>query len=103
MTLAEFLGKQFIRVIQWNESEEGTLSYRFPMRDMEIENGGQLTVRESQLALFVNEGRIADEGAGRLPRRFPRLSMAPTWTGESIAPPAAIRWKRISTTAGAAS
>ena len=30
------------------------------MQDMEIENGGQLTVRESQLALFVNEGRIAD-------------------------------------------
>jgi membrane protease subunit (stomatin/prohibitin family) len=60
VTLGEFLGKQFIRVIQWNESDEGTLSYRYPMQDMEIENGGQLTVRESQLALFVNEGKIAD-------------------------------------------
>src|SRR5580693_4539600 len=30
------------------------------MQDMEIENGGQLTVRESQMAAFVNEGRIAD-------------------------------------------
>jgi membrane protease subunit (stomatin/prohibitin family) len=39
---------------------EDVLSYRYPMQDMEIENGGQLTVRESQLALFVNEGRIAD-------------------------------------------
>jgi len=62
MALADFISKQFIRVIQWNETEDGdgVLSYRYPMQDMEIENGGQLTVRESQLALFVNEGRIAD-------------------------------------------
>jgi membrane protease subunit (stomatin/prohibitin family) len=62
MGLADFISKQFIRVIQWNETEDGdgVLSYRYPMQDMEIENGGQLTVRESQLALFVNEGRIAD-------------------------------------------
>jgi membrane protease subunit (stomatin/prohibitin family) len=30
------------------------------MQDMEIQNGGQLTVRESQVALFVNEGKVAD-------------------------------------------
>lgn len=60
MTLASFISKQFIRVIQWNEDDEGLLSYRYPMQDMEIENGGQLTVRESQVALFVNEGKIAD-------------------------------------------
>jgi membrane protease subunit (stomatin/prohibitin family) len=60
VTLSDFISKQFIRVIQWNETVEGVLSYRYPMQDMEIENGGQLTVRESQLALFVNEGRIAD-------------------------------------------
>jgi membrane protease subunit (stomatin/prohibitin family) len=36
------------------------LAYRYPMEDMEIQNGGQLTVRESQLALFVDEGKIAD-------------------------------------------
>jgi len=60
VTLGSFISKQFIRVIQWNETAEGELSYRYPMQDMEIENGGQLTVRESQLAVFVNEGRIAD-------------------------------------------
>ena len=60
MPLSQFISKQFIRVIQWNEYVEGILSFRYPMQDMEIENGGQLTVRESQLALFVNEGRIAD-------------------------------------------
>ena len=60
MTLKQFLAKQFIDVIQWNESEDGMLAYRYPMEDMEIQNGGQLTVRESQLALFVNEGKVAD-------------------------------------------
>ena len=60
MPLSQFISKQFIRVIQWNEDDEGMLSCRYPMQDMEIENGGQLTVRESQLALFVNEGKIAD-------------------------------------------
>ena len=60
VTLGQFLGKQFIRVIEWNEPEDGILAYRFPMRDLEIENGGRLTVSESQMAAFVNEGRIAD-------------------------------------------
>ena len=58
--LSQFLAKQFIDVIQWNEPEDGVLSYRYPMQDMEIMNGGQLTVRESQMAAFINEGRIAD-------------------------------------------
>jgi membrane protease subunit (stomatin/prohibitin family) len=60
MTLRQFLGKQFIDVLQWNESEDGILAYRYPMVDMEIQSGGQLTVRESQMAAFVNEGKIAD-------------------------------------------
>ncbi|HUK54193.1 MAG TPA: SPFH domain-containing protein [Candidatus Binatia bacterium] len=60
MTLRDFISKQFIDVIDWTEPEEGILAYRFPMMDREIQNGGQLTVRESQLALFVNEGRAAD-------------------------------------------
>ncbi len=60
MTLGRFLAKQFIDIIQWNEPGEGILAYRYPMQDMEIQTGGQLTVRESQLALFVDEGKIAD-------------------------------------------
>jgi membrane protease subunit (stomatin/prohibitin family) len=60
MSLRDFLAKQFIDVIQWTESEDGVLAWRYPMRDMEIQNGGKLTVRESQMAMFVNEGRIAD-------------------------------------------
>src|SRR5258705_10330980 len=60
MSIRDFLKKQFIDVIQWVEPEDGILAYRFPMQDMEIQNGGKLTVRESQMAAFVNEGKVAD-------------------------------------------
>jgi membrane protease subunit (stomatin/prohibitin family) len=60
VSLRDFLVKQLIDVIQWTEADDDVLAYRYPMQDMEIQNGGQLTVRDSQMALFVNEGRIAD-------------------------------------------
>jgi len=60
MSLRSFLGKQFIDVIDWVEPEDGILAYRYPMQDREIQNGGKLTVRDSQMAVFVNEGRVAD-------------------------------------------
>jgi membrane protease subunit (stomatin/prohibitin family) len=60
VSLISFLSKQFIGVIEWNEPQDGILAYRYPMQDLEIQNGGQLTVSESQVAAFVNEGRIAD-------------------------------------------
>ena len=58
--LKNFAAKQFIDVIQYVEPEDGILSYRYPMQDMEIQNGAKLTVRESQMAAFVNEGQVAD-------------------------------------------
>ena len=60
MALMDFIKKQFIDVIQWTEESDGTLAWRFPMAGMEIQNGGQLVVRESQMAVFVNEGKVAD-------------------------------------------
>ena len=60
MSLRDFISKQFIDVIDWVEPEDGILAYRYPMQDREIQNGGKLTVRDSQLALFVNEGHAAD-------------------------------------------
>ena len=60
MSLSRFLQEQFVEIIQWNEPDEGLLTYRYPIADMEIRNGAQLTVRESQAAAFVNEGKIAD-------------------------------------------
>lgn len=66
MALMDFIKKQFIDIIEWVEPGDGTLAWRFPMADREIQNGGSLTVRESQLALFVNEGKVADQfGPGR--------------------------------------
>ncbi len=60
MALMDFIRKQFIDIIQWTEDSDGTLAWRFPMADMEIQNGASLTVRASQVAVFVNEGQVAD-------------------------------------------
>jgi membrane protease subunit (stomatin/prohibitin family) len=60
MALMDFIKKQFIDVIQWTEDGDGTLAWRFPMAGMEIQHGASLTVRESQMAVFVNEGKVAD-------------------------------------------
>ncbi|MBI3101539.1 MAG: SPFH domain-containing protein [Burkholderiales bacterium] len=60
MALMDFIKKQFIDIIQWTEDSDGLLSWRFPMEGMEIQNGGMLVVRESQMAVFVNEGQVAD-------------------------------------------
>ncbi|WP_180126155.1 SPFH domain-containing protein [Rhodoferax sp. BLA1] len=60
MALMDFIKKQFLDVIAWTEDENGTLAWRYPMADQEIQNGAVLVVRESQLALFVNEGQVAD-------------------------------------------
>jgi len=60
MALMDFIKKQFIDVIEWTEAGDGTLAFRYPMAGNEIQYGGSLTVRESQLAVFVNEGKIAD-------------------------------------------
>ena len=52
--------KQFIDVIEWTEEDNGVLAYRYPVEDKEIQSGASLTVRDSQMAVFVNEGNIAD-------------------------------------------
>ncbi|MEY8689400.1 MAG: SPFH domain-containing protein [Leptothrix sp. (in: b-proteobacteria)] len=66
MALFDFIKKQFIDVLEWTESQDGTLVWRFPMADNEIQNGASLTVRETQMAVFVNEGQVADVfGPGR--------------------------------------
>ncbi|KAB2898920.1 MAG: hypothetical protein F9K35_09315, partial [Burkholderiaceae bacterium] len=60
MALMDFIKKQFIDILQWTEDSDGTLAWRYPMEGMEIQNGGTLVVRESQMAVFVNEGQVAD-------------------------------------------
>ena len=66
MSLFSALKSQFIEVVEWTEPGDGILAYRFPVRENEIKNGAQLTVRESQVALIVDQGKLADEfTAGR--------------------------------------
>jgi membrane protease subunit (stomatin/prohibitin family) len=66
MALMDFIKKQFIDILEWMETGDGTLAWRYPMEDREIQTSGSLTVRESQMAVFVNEGKIADVfGPGR--------------------------------------
>jgi membrane protease subunit (stomatin/prohibitin family) len=90
VSLSQFLGKQFIDVIQWNEPQDGILAFRYPMQDMEIQNGGQLTVRESQMAAFVNEGKIADIFSPGLhtlnTRNLPLLTDLKNWDKEFESP-----------------
>jgi membrane protease subunit (stomatin/prohibitin family) len=51
---------QFIEVIEWLDDSGNTLVYRFPVAGQEIKNDAQLIVRESQAAVFVFEGQVAD-------------------------------------------
>jgi membrane protease subunit (stomatin/prohibitin family) len=53
MALMDFIKKQFIDVIEWVEDGDGTLAWRYPIADREIQYGGSL-------AVFVNEGKVAD-------------------------------------------
>src|SRR4051812_30772963 len=66
MAILDFLGKQFIDIIQWTDDSRDTLSYRFPDEDKEIKRGAQLIVRESQVAQFVYLGQFGDSfGPGK--------------------------------------
>jgi len=60
MSLMDFIKKQFIDVIQCTEDGDEIIAWRFPMEDAEIQSGATLVVRESQMAAFVNEGKLAD-------------------------------------------
>lgn len=51
---------EFVDIIEWTDSSSDTMVYRFERHGNEIKYGAKLTVRESQMAVFVNEGEIAD-------------------------------------------
>ncbi len=51
---------EFVDVIEWTDDTPDTMVYRFERYGNEIKYGAKLTVRESQVAILVNEGRIAD-------------------------------------------
>jgi membrane protease subunit (stomatin/prohibitin family) len=60
MGLFDWISGEFIDVIEWIDDTHDTMVYRFNRQGNEIKYGAKLTVRESQVAIFVNEGEIAD-------------------------------------------
>jgi membrane protease subunit (stomatin/prohibitin family) len=60
MGLFDAIRNEFIQIIEWLDESSNTLVYRFPVHEQEIKMGAQLTVRENQVALFINEGEVAD-------------------------------------------
>jgi membrane protease subunit (stomatin/prohibitin family) len=60
MGLWNKLKQEFIDIIEWVDDTNDTIVYKFPRYQNEIKNGAKLTVRESQVAVFINEGQIAD-------------------------------------------
>jgi membrane protease subunit (stomatin/prohibitin family) len=60
MTLWEKAKAELIDIVEWTDDSTDTMVWRFPGYENEIKHGGQLLVRQSQAAVFVNMGKIAD-------------------------------------------
>ncbi len=60
MGIFKIIKGQLIDVIEWTDTSSNTMVHRYDDDGKEIMMGAQLTVRESQAAVFVNEGKIAD-------------------------------------------
>ncbi|MWV42938.1 hypothetical protein GRF59_04795 [Paenibacillus sp. HJL G12] len=82
MGLFSFIKGQFIEVIEWTDNTN-EIVHQFPVYDKAIKMGAQLTVRESQAAIFLNEGQIADVfGPGRYilsTENMPVLTALKSW------------------------
>jgi len=60
MTLRDFISGEFIDVIEWIEDSPDAMVWRFSRPQNEIKNGAQLIVRPAQMAVFVDQGKVAD-------------------------------------------
>lgn len=83
MGILSFIRGQLIDVIEWPLQESDQVMWKFPRQDNEIKMGAQLTVREGQTAIFLNEGKMADVfGPGRhelTTRNMPLLTTLKSW------------------------
>ena len=79
----DFIRGEFIDVIEWVDETNDTLLWKFPRFQNAIKNGAQLTVRESQMAIFMDEGKFADVyGPGRYTlttQNMPLLTTLRSW------------------------
>ena len=55
-----FFSTNILKALEWADASKDTLVYKYPMDGRKIVFGSKLTVRESQVAIFLNKGKIAD-------------------------------------------
>lgn len=83
MAMMDRIRGEFIDIVEWLDSSRDTIVWRFPRYHNEIKMGARLVVRESQVAVLVNEGTIADAfGPGTHilhTRNLPVLSTLKGW------------------------
>ena len=61
MGIFDWISGQFIDIIEWLDDSGDTLVWRFPRHNNEIKNGAKLIVREGQVAVFIDQGKLADQ------------------------------------------
>ncbi|MBQ4541219.1 MAG: SPFH domain-containing protein, partial [Clostridia bacterium] len=60
MGLFNFIKSNLLKSLEWVDDSKDTLVYKYPMDGRQIQYGSKLTVRPSQVAIFLNKGKIAD-------------------------------------------
>lgn len=55
-----FFKTNMLKSLEWVDNSNDTMVYKYPMDGRQIQYGSKLTVRESQVAVFLNKGKIAD-------------------------------------------
>ena len=76
MGILNMLKGQLIDVIEWKDDSNDTMVHRYENNGKEIMMGAQLTVRESQVAIMVNEGKL--DTASTPPSRRKCISSTPS-------------------------
>lgn len=60
MGIFDKLRGEFVDIVEWIDDSQHTLVWRFPRYHNQIKNGARLVVRPGQMAIFVNQGQLAD-------------------------------------------
>lgn len=60
MGLFDFIKNELIEVIDWVDTSNDTLIWKFQDKENNIKNGAQLTVRATQCVVLMNEGEFGD-------------------------------------------
>ena len=55
-----FFKTNLLKSLEWVDNSQDTIVYKYPMDGRQIQYGSKLTVRESQVAVFLNKGKVAD-------------------------------------------